>query len=102
MNGERPPSVGGLFHFASITVLPSTIEAANLPPAPPVVNATLWACLRRARLAHTGSGLHVITADAKRAINDGVPLLRAKVGSPFFDLGQGQRSFGAHAMFSRT
>ena len=38
MNGERPPSVGGLFHFASITVLLSAIEAANVPPEQPVVN----------------------------------------------------------------
>ena len=28
--------------------------------------------------------------------------MRAKVGRPSFDLGQRQRSFGAHAMFSRT
>src|SRR6476620_10187799 len=40
--------------------------------------------------------------DPIRAINDGCPLLRAKVGRPSIDLGQRQRSFGAHAMFSRT
>ncbi len=37
-----------------------------------------------------------------RAVNDGCPLLRAKVGRHSVDLGQRQRSFGAHAMFSRT
>ena len=40
--------------------------------------------------------------DPVRAINDGGPLLTAKVGRPSVDLGQRQRSFGAHAMFSRT
>src|SRR6476646_666640 len=36
--------------------------------------------------------------DPIRAINDGCPLLRAKVGRPSIDLGQRQRSFGAHAL----
>jgi len=43
-----------------------------------------------------------IDLDPIRAVNDGCALLRAKVGRHSVDLGQRQRSVGAHAMFSRT